>query len=259
LNPAGGTSVVSARVEDTSGLGVSGIPVNFSTDNGSLSAASALTDANGVASVTLTTSRTAKVTASVAGKTADVSVALNPRTGVNVTAPTGQIAAGQAASFTIEASSDANIQNVVVEWGDGSSQNLGTVRGSRTVSHTYQTDGTYEVRATATDASGFSEFASTSIRVLPAQPPTVTLTASNNSPTVGEQIQITANVQGNTSSIIRYEWTFGGPCADRPSQSTASNRVTISWSCEGSKTVSVRVIQASGPEGDNLISITVRR
>ena len=82
LGPSGGASTISARVEDVSGTGMAGIAVTFSTDAGSLSSSSATTDSAGVAQTTLTTFRAAKVTANVAGKTADVSIGLNPRTGV---------------------------------------------------------------------------------------------------------------------------------------------------------------------------------
>jgi hypothetical protein len=257
LGPAGGTAEVQARVEDVTGQGLSGVPVNFVADAGQLGTSTATTDQGGVARTTLTTSRPAKVTANVGGKTAEITVGLNPRTGISITPPTGQIAAGQSAVFTVVVGSAANIRSVVVDWGDGESLPLGAISVSTPVQHTYDEPGTYVVTATAIDASGFSEPASTSVRVLPAQPPTVTLTATNNNPTIGEAVQITATVSGATSSIIRYDWTFG-PGADRPGQTTTSNRVTVTWSTPGTKIVTVRVSQAAGPEGDNSIPITVR-
>src|SRR5258705_4842899 len=57
LGPGGGTSTVTARVEDISGTGLAGIPVTFSTDAGSLSSTSVTTDSNGNAQTTLNTSR----------------------------------------------------------------------------------------------------------------------------------------------------------------------------------------------------------
>src|SRR4029079_10134536 len=82
LPPSGGTTTISARVEDVAGSGVPGVPVSFTTDTASLSSSSATTDQSGVASITALISRTAKVTANVAGKTAEVTVNLNPRTGI---------------------------------------------------------------------------------------------------------------------------------------------------------------------------------
>ena len=112
--------------------------------------------------------------ASVAGKTADVTVGLNPRTGISITGPTTTISAGIPASFTVNVASGtgaANIRDVRVEFGDGESVSLGAISGQTTVSHIYDDAGTYVVSATATDVSGFSERVSTSVTVLPTQPP----------------------------------------------------------------------------------------
>lgn len=257
LGPAGGAATVSARVEDASGAGVSGVSVTFTTDAGSLSSSSAVTDASGVATVTINTSRAAKVTANVAGKTADVSISLNPRTGVTISGPTTPVSAGVPASFTVAVGSTANIRDVTVDFGDGDRQSLGALSGSTTISHTYTNAGTYNVRATATDASGFSEQVGTSISVLPGQPPAVTITASNNNPSVGEVVILTAQVSGATSTIIRYEWNFGAD-AIPPTAQTTGNRATVSYTATGTKIVTVRVIQGTGPTGDGTTAIVVR-
>jgi hypothetical protein len=259
LAASGGNSIISARVENTAGLGVTGVPVNFTADAGTLSASSALTDANGVASVTLNTTRKSTVTGNVAGKTATVIVDLNPRTGVVITAPTAAVAAGQPASFTFAVSATANIREVVVDWGDGTSQALGALGGTATASHTYTREGTYTVQARATDTSGFTETVSSSITVLPAQPPTVAVTPSNLSPVVGETIIVRAQVSGNTSSIIRYDWSFGAD-ASTPQISTTSNQVPVSWSSAipATKVITVTAVQAIGPTGDGIATVTVR-
>ena len=102
LGPAGGNATISARVEDASGAGIPGVPVTFTSDTGTLSAGTAITDANGFATVTLNTSRQSKVTANVAGKTADVTVGLNPRTGITLAGPTTPVSAGVPATFTVD-------------------------------------------------------------------------------------------------------------------------------------------------------------
>jgi hypothetical protein len=257
LGPSGGAATIAARVEDVSGTGLAGIPVTFSTDAGSLSTSSATTDSTGVAQVTLTTSRPAKVTANVAGKTADVSVGLNPRTGITITAPTTQVSAGQPATFTIGVGSTANVRDVTVDFGDGSQQSLGAISGSTTIQHTYAEAGTYSVRATAIEASGFTEQVSTSITVLPGQPPAVIITASNNNPSVGETVIFTATVSGATSTVLRYEWDFGTDAQPRTA-TTTGNRATASYTTTGSKVITVRVVQASGPSGEGTTSIVVR-
>ena len=258
LGASGGSSEIAARVENTAGLGVSSVPVNFTSDSGTLSAATANTDDSGVARVTLTTTRKSVVTANVAGKTATVTVDLNPRTGVSLTAPTTSISAGQPATFTVNVSSTANIRDVAMSWGDGSTQSLGALSGSTSVSHIYAESGTYTVRATATDAAGFSEPVSTTLTVLPAQPPSVVVTPSNTSPVVNETVIVRAQVSGNTSSIIRYEWNFGSG-ANTPPISTTGNQVPVSWSTTGSKVITVTAIQATGPSGDGVAAVTVRQ
>jgi hypothetical protein len=257
LGPAGGSSTIRARVEDASGTGLAGIPVTFSTDAGTLSAASSTTDATGTAETTLTTSRAAKVTANVAGKTAEVTIGLNPRTGVTIAGPTTPVSAGQPATFTVGVGSTANVRDVTVDFGDGTQQSLGAISGSTTIQHTFVEAGTYTVRATAIEASGFSEQVATSITILPAQPPAVIITASNNSPTIGETVIFTATVSGATSTILRYEWDFGNGAEPRTAVTTG-NRATTSYTTVGTKVITVRVVQASGPSGEGTTSVTVR-
>ena len=66
------------------------------------------------------------MSANVAGKTADVSVGLNPRTGVTIAAPTTPVSAGQPATFTVGVGSTANIRDVTVD-----DSAMGTVAGER--------------------------------------------------------------------------------------------------------------------------------
>jgi hypothetical protein len=257
LGPAGGTAQIGARVEDAAGAGLVGVPVAFTTTTGQLSASSAVTDETGVARVQLSTSREARVTANVAGKTAEITVGLNPRTGITLTAPTTPVSAGQPASFTVGVGSTANVQNVTIDFGDGSQQSLGAITGSTTIQHTYQTSGTFTVTATATEASGFTEAVSTSITILPGQPPAVTITASNNNPSIGETVILTANVSGNTSTVLRYEWNFGANAVPATAETTG-NRVTVTYTATGTKIITVRVVQAIGPAGEGQTAIVVR-
>ncbi len=257
LGPAGGSATISARVEDGAGSAVAGVPVTFSTDTGTLSASSATTDASGVATVTLNTSRPSKVTANVAGKTADVTVGLNPRTGITLAGPTTAVSAGVPATFTVNVGSTSNVRDVIVDFGDGSRRSLGAISGSTTINHTYNVEGTYTVTATALEASGFSETVSTDISVLPGQPPAVTITASNNNPSVGETVILTAQVSGATSTVTRYEWNFGAGAIPATAETTG-NRATVSYTTTGTKVVTVRVVQGTGPSGEGTTAIVVK-
>jgi len=257
LGPSGGASTITARVEDVSGSGLPGIPVTFSTDAGTFSNPTVTTDASGNAQTTLTTSRASKVTVNVAGKTAEGNIGLNPRTGVTLTGPTTPVSAGQPATFTVGVGSTANVRDVTVNFGDGTQQSLGAISGSTTVQHTYNEADTYNVRATATEASGFTEQVGTSVTILPGQPPAVIITASNNNPTIGETVIFTATVSGATSTILRYEWDFGNGAEPRTAVTTG-NRATASYGTLGSKLITVRVVQATGPSGEGTTSVVVR-
>lgn len=258
LPPAGGTSEIQARVEDTTGQGLAGVPVNFVADAGQLSVSTATTDGSGVARTILTTTRETKVTANVAGKTADATVKLNPRTGVTITGPTTSVAAGTPATFTVNVGTQANVRDVTVNFGDGRIQSLGALSGSTTVPHTYSEAGTYVVTATATEASGFQEAVSTGVTVLPGQPPSVIVTPSNANPGQGETVILTAQVSGNTSTITRYEWNFGAG-ATPATAVTSGNRASASWTGPaGTRVITVNVIQSSGPSGEGFGTVVLK-
>jgi hypothetical protein len=257
LPPSGGTATITARVENAAGSVVPGVPVTFIATGGSLSVSSATTDDSGTARTILTATREAKVTANVAGKTAEVTVSLNPRTGVTLAGPTTPVSAGVPVTFTVGVGTTANVRDVTVDFGDGAVQSLGAISGSTTIQHTYAESSTYNVRATATEASGFTEQVSTAITILPGQPPAVIITASNNNPGVGDTVIFTATVSGATSTIIRYEWNFGAG-ATPGTAVTTGNRANASYSTTGTKIITVRVIQATGPEGEGQGAIVVR-
>jgi hypothetical protein len=253
LGPAGGTAVISARVEDASGTGLPGVPVSFTTDNGSLSSSTAVTDQSGVATTTLATARASKVTANVAGKTAEVTIGINPRTGVTLAGPTTPVSAGLPATFTVGVGSTANVRDVTVDFGDGTRQSLGAISGNTTVQHSYAVAGTYTVSALATEASGFTEQVSTSVTILPGQPPGVIITASDSTPNIGQVITFTAQVSGATSTVQSFQWDFG----DGTTATTTGNQITKAYATPGTKVVRVTVIQAVGPFGQGQTTVEV--
>jgi hypothetical protein len=258
LGPSGGTAQISAKVEDVGGLAVVGVPVTFSASAGQIAPNPATTDGDGIARTTLTTTRESNVTATVAGKTSEqLTVGLNPRTGISLTGPTTAVAAGQPVGFTINVNAEANIRDVTINYGDGTSENLGALSSSATVTHIYTEAGTYRASATARDAADFTETVGTSVTILPQQPPGVTVRASNSNPVVNEDVILTATVTGATSTIIRYEWNFGAG-SNSPPLTTSGPQATTSWATIGSKVVFVRAIQATGPAGEGFATVVVR-
>jgi hypothetical protein len=254
LGPSGGSAELQARVEDISGLPVPGVGVTFTASTGQVIPNPATTDSNGIARATLTTTRESDVTATVAGKTSTaLKVGLNPRTGVSITGPATPVSAGVPVTFTVGVSATANIRDVTVNFGDGSSQSLGAISIPTPVSHTYGESGTYIVTARATDATGFSEPVSTSVAILPAQPPSVLITATDTSPSVGQLVTFTATVSGNTSSIQSFFWELG----DGTTATTTSPQFPHAYGSPGTKVIRVTVTQAVGPSGTGQTSVTV--
>jgi adhesin/invasin len=131
---SGGTSTVVAKVFDSNGNALPGVPVTFTTDNGSLSASVAQTDISGTAQVTITTSRTSKVTATAGisspasgtGTTATTapsnSVTINVNAASTIAVGTASPAtpyAGQAVTFPITYTQNANgspVSRVTVDY-----------------------------------------------------------------------------------------------------------------------------------------------
>ncbi len=73
LPAVGGKTTVVATVEDQEGNAIAGVPVTFSTTNGSLDKTTVVSDDSGNASTTLTTTAAATVTASSGGTTGTLS------------------------------------------------------------------------------------------------------------------------------------------------------------------------------------------
>jgi hypothetical protein len=259
LGPVGGTTTISARVEDESGGAVAGVSVNFVADAGTLSAPNAVTDSEGVARTQLTTSRETTVTATVGGaEEAEITINLDPRTGLTITPPETQPTAGTAALFRINVAETANVRELVIDWGDGDVDRLGAINNTAegsVILHVYDEPGTFVIRATATEASGFTETVSTGVSVLPAQPPTVEILGPDEA-TTGETVRLTARVSGHTSTVVRYDWTFGSG-AQPPSSSSSSNVAFVRWTTTGTKNITVTVTLANGAIGDGTRTVTV--
>ena len=232
----GGKSTITAILNDASGVIIAGVPVTFSTDNGSLDPAIATTDASGSAKTTLTTSKTAKVTATsgvsstngttvTPAPTASVSVAVEPLPTVSITA-SANAQVGLPVTFTITAQPGAGgsttIQDVTINFGDGIETSLGAATGTFSVQHVYTSDGSKTVRVTATDSNGGKTPAATIVFVQ-TQNPIVSLTIDSSS-TVGttKTVNFRATVTPSGAVVTQYVWVFG----DGQSLTTFTNTVS---------------------------------
>ncbi len=208
LPGTGGSSTISARIEEANGNAIAGIPVTFSTTRGTLSNPSSVSNANGVATTVLTTTQEATVTANVGGASWDlagtITVTLKPRTTVAITPPPSATV-GVPVSFTVTPGANAIIENVDLSFGDGQSVSLGAITAATTVSHIFRSAGTKSVTATATDSQGGSGTTSTQVAVAPLA---LSLLVSPSVAPRGSHVTFSA-VPSTGAVIDRYIWNFG--------------------------------------------------
>jgi hypothetical protein len=237
----GGNSAITATVSDPSGNVLAGVPVTFSTDNGSMSSSVVTTDAGGHASAVLTTTKTAKVTATAgigssatsgttttttAAPSASVTVTVEPLPTASITTTGNAPQVNVPVTFTITAQTgtggSATIQNVSVNFGDGGGdQSLGAATGTTSVQHVYDSAGSKTASVTVTDSNGGRTSASTIVFVQ-TQAPIVSLTYNSSSNGVTTTANFTATVTPAGTSVAQYVWSFG----DGQSQTTFNNTVS---------------------------------
>ena len=241
LPGTGGSTTVSARVEDTQGNGLGGISVSFTTSHGSLSQATGVSNAAGVATTVLTTTQEATVTASAGGSAANltgtVTVTLKPRTTVSISAPPSATV-GVPSSFTVTPGANAVITNLVVSFSDGGSQSLGAVTGATQIAHVFKTPGVATITATATDSEGGTGSASAQVAVAPLQ---VSLSVSPSTVLVNSLASFVATPSAG-AVIERYEWNFN----DGRGTVVTGPTAYVSYPVAGSRPVSVRAIPLGG-------------
>jgi hypothetical protein len=249
---AGGTVSVIATAVGVAGRLLANIPVSFSASRGTLSATTATTDANGEARVTLTTNGDTDISVAAGTKTATAKVTGVAGPGVSLTCTVGSAtncataSIGQPVIFTAQrAQGSGNVSSAVLEFGDGSSVNLGTLSSAATVPHTYTQAGTYTARLTATDSSG--ESAST-VQVVQVTAVTATVSASITS---GRSVSGTATVSG---PVTQYQWNWGDGTAPT---TTTSATATHTYAAAGTFDITVTATLQTGGTAAANTSIVV--
>lgn len=253
LGVSGGNATVVANVSDTAGAPIGGIPVTFTTDHGTITPSTIQTDANGNASAVLSTTATAKITASagtVTSTAATVNVNARGLSGFSSTPPLPL--AGSPVTFTVTPTTGVNLSNVHVDYGDGQSIDLGAISTATPVSHPYLSPGIYTATATPIDASGPGTPLATQV-IVGALPLVISILpnpTSTNTPT-------TFTVTGAaTAAVDHYQWTWDD---GTPSYATSSPQTTHIFSSRGTKTVRVDVIGVGGGQlGTQQAQVTVQ-
>ena len=273
VGPAGGTVALIASVVTESGRGVEGVPVTFNTDGGTLGASTVTSDSSGEARTTLTTNRQTVVSATSGSKTSS-NLTITVRSGPGLTftcaptAGTGNCSAVQASAnntatvvFTIAKSTDSsNLTAATIDFGDGSSQSLGPLASSTTVSHAYagptgSNPRTFTAVVTATDINGERTTATTTVTVTPRAertPINVALTSTCGTATFqGQRCEFTATATGGgeggtgNAAIESYTWDFGED-EDDGTVTTSGNVNSHVYTSDGRYTVVVTVRTADG-------------
>ena len=286
LVPAlGGVTTISAVIIDINGNPLGAAPVSFSTTAGTLADAVVNSDQSGLAQTTLRTSTAATVTASVgaqappstgggtgggggtttppatgsaagqASGTVTVGIASSPT--LVITPPTAPPSSGLPANFTFAVTAAANngsaIRSVVVNWGDGQTQDLGAITGSSIVSHVYRSSGSYSITATVTDSSGNVVTVTSFVTVLPPA-----LTLGITPPATAPSANLPANFTftpavpaGDAVKDVTVNWGDGSAVQDLGAISAATT-VSHVFRAAGTYVISATIVDI----GDNRSSVS---
>ena len=249
--PASGATVsVTASVVATGNRPLGNVPVTFSSTTGTLSAASATTDANGEAAVQLTTNRESIVTAAVGGIQGTVTVTVAATAGVTLAA-TGA-AAGSPSSVTVTPTAGTS-SRVVLAWGDGASSDLGLVSAATIATHVYANPGVYTISAAATD--GAQTFTTAvAVTVTPRPGPTITVAPATAAVGANFVFTVTPNAANGIRSV---QVDFGDTETADLGVITSAATVSHQYTSSGPKTVRVTQTDANGNSTSAVVIVTV--
>jgi adhesin/invasin len=278
LPAAGGSSTLAARVIDINGNLLPGVFVGFTSDFGTINPSSSSTDDNGVASATLTTTRTSKVTATAGigtagtsgstGTTAqskDVTVTVNIGPTISLGSITSPAFAGQPVSVTVTitapGATQSPVRSTVLQWGDGSQTAIGS--STTVATHVYSSPGTYTMTATATDTNGDSSQAFATVTVQSRPLPTVSISADTANPTAGSIVTFSVTVQpaaAATNSFIQNSHIdFGdGNGTDLGAQTGSGIKVPHQYTAPGLYTVVLTVTDSLGGQTNAQTQVIVK-
>jgi hypothetical protein len=261
VGPNGGSVSVTAMVLDPSGGSLAGIPVTFSSDHGNMNPGTAMTDAGGQATSTLTTSVETKVTASAGAATGTATVTLRPAPAITVkctpasgTGTCASVAASDAtntATVTFDvakATGSSTLRDVTINYGDGTSQSLGTLAGGTiTVAHSYPGSSniaTYTAVVTATDLDNERSTVSTIVNVTPRSALTIDLAATQGTSVAGQgqSVAFAATVAGGSAQS--FAWDFDGD--GTVDATTSSSKTSHVYTANGRYTAIVTVQTVDG-------------
>jgi hypothetical protein len=256
LPSSGGTTTVTARVEDTNGNGLVGVPVLFTTTKGTFSASTVNTNSSGLATTQLTTGGKAEVTATVGAVSGKVTIDVASRASITVTGPTGVTAISAPATFTVTVGTTQPLKSSSINFGDGQAKALGT--GNTSVTHFYSSSGIYDVTVTGVDIDGESVYNTIQVAI-------VKLSATVSGPASvarGDVASFTVAILPDTAQINYYHWDFGdGTSVDSTGKTQnhvyATDPVAFPPGTSKTYTVTVTVVPLYGAAFDATFQIKV--
>jgi hypothetical protein len=256
VGSAGGTVDLIASVISTDGGALPGVLVTFNANQGTLGSSTALTNSDGEARTTLTTSQNTTVSATAGLITSsDITVAAVAPPGVTLATAPASPAAGQPVTLTVTptVASGGAAPRVVVQWGDGTQDDLGTISSARSVAHVYSNPGNFTITVQLT-ANGETTTASTGVTVGAA--PSVTVSASPTSgafATTTFVFTITPVASANPQNV-RID--FGDGTDLSLGAITTPTTVTRRYSAAGQYTVRVTQENQSGSSSAATVVVT---
>ncbi len=127
---------------------------------------------------------------------------------ITTTATGGVGAVGVPLTFTVTPAPapPQPITNVTIDFGDGTTRDLGVISSATTVAKTYSTEGTFTVTATVTDQSSQRGNAATQVVIFRSASPTITFAQTDTTtavnPAIPEGFTVSATTS-NTGLVIR--------------------------------------------------------
>jgi hypothetical protein len=187
--------------------------------------------------------------------TSSVPVSVGTAT-VTLSAPTpANPSVGTPVTVTVAPAVAGTSSRVVIDWGDGTTTDLGLVSGSRTVAHTYNSPGSFIITARSTSGNETSD-TSTTITVNPRPTLSVNVGASPNPAQRCQAVTFTATVSPGTEAVREFQWRFTSGSSEE-TVTTTGNVLTRVFSTTGTRTVFVTAVTPDGRQGTGVTQVVV--
>jgi len=158
---------------------------------------------------------------------------------------------------TPAAANGSAVRQLIVDWGDGQTQNLGAVTGAATVPHVFRNDGSYTITGTLTDAANNTIKVSTGVTVIPVPRPTILVSSSPSNPRVGDDVTFTIQITTPAGvGVTRTRIDYGDGVVDELGGAISANP-KHKYNVANTYTATVYVVDTTGEETFGTTRVTV--